>query len=56
MGCIIPKSLGSDPAACTLLAFILGLCFRPIMLVIWSLFLLGVGILGVKGGCLSIAT
>ena len=36
-GCIIPKSLGPDPAACTLLAFILGPCFRPTMLVIWCM-------------------
>ena len=49
-GCIIPKSLGPDPAACTPLAFIFGPCVRPIMLVIWCLFLLGVRILGVKGG------
>ena len=54
-GCIIPKLLGPVPAACILLEFILGLCFRSTMLVIWCLFL-GVGILHVKGGCLSIAT
>ena len=49
-GRIIPKPLGPVPAACILLAFILGLCFRSTMLVIWCLFLLGVGILHVKGG------